>query len=72
MGGVVLPPGGGSAWGDPALGSMGSMVGLMGNSKWIYTKGGLPGMMLPVPLSLHWAPGGPHHHRRPFSSGVLV
>lgn len=52
------------AWGDPALGSMGSMVELMVTSKRAYTKGDFPGL-LPVPLSLLWAPALPHLHRRP-------
>ena len=48
------------AWGDPALGPMGSMVGLMANSKRIYGKGDLP-----VPPSLWWASANLHIHRRP-------
>ena len=40
------------AWGDPALGSMGFMVGLVVTFKRTYTKGLLPGLLLPVPVSL--------------------
>ena len=45
-------PGSCLAWGDQALGSTGSMVGLMATSKRTYGKGDLPGLQLSVPLSL--------------------
>ena len=54
------------ASGYPALGSMGSVVGLMVTSKRAYIKGGLPGFLLPVPLSLWKAPANPHLHMIPF------
>ena len=47
-------------WGDPSLGSVSSMVGLMENSKRAYTKGNIPGLLLLVPLSLWWAPANSH------------
>ena len=53
------------AWGDPTLGSAGSMIGLMVTSKRAYSKGNLPGLLLPVPPSLWGAPADPHLHRRP-------
>ena len=52
MAGVTFPSGTCSALGDPVLGSVGSMVGLTANSKRVYTKGDLPGLLLPVALSL--------------------
>ena len=45
-------PGSCLAWADQALGSTGSMVGLMATSKRTYGKGDLPGLRLSVPLSL--------------------
>ena len=39
------------AWGSPVLESTGSMVRLMVTSKRAYTKGHLPGLLLPVPPS---------------------
>ena len=48
------------AWGNPALGPRGSMIGLMANSRRVYAKGDLPG-----PPSPWWAPADPHLHRRP-------
>ena len=48
----VLPPWSLFGLRDPALGSAGFMVGLMVNFKRVYAKGELPGLMLPVPLSL--------------------
>ena len=52
MGRVVLPPCAGClAWGDPALGSMGSMVGIVVTSKRTYINGPLPGLLLLVPPS---------------------
>ena len=59
MGRVALP-GSCLAWGDPTLGSVGSIVRLMVNSKRVYVKGHLP-----VPLFLWWAPADSHLHRRP-------
>ena len=37
---------------DPILGSRGSVVGLIANSKRVYTKGDLPAPLLLVPLFL--------------------
>ena len=48
------------AWGNPALGPRGSMIGLMANSRRVHAKGDLPG-----PPSPWWAPADPHRHRRP-------
>ena len=42
-----------------------SMVGLVVTSKRNYTKGDIPRLMLPGPLSLGWAPPDPRLHRRP-------
>ena len=53
-------PGSCLAWGDPALGFVGSMVDLMVNSKRLYAKGDLP-----VPPSLWPAPADPCFYRRP-------
>ena len=53
------------AWGDPVLGSMGSMVGLMANSKRAYTKWDFSRLLLPRPPSLCWAPANPCLHRHP-------
>ena len=53
------------AWQDPAVESMGSMGGLMVSSKRAHTKGHLPGLLLPVPLSPQRATANPHLHRRP-------
>ena len=53
------------AWQDPAVESMGSMVGLMVSSKRAHTKGHLPGLLLPVPLSPQRATANPHLRRRP-------
>ena len=39
-------------WGDPVLESTGAMVGLMATSKRAQIKGHIPGLLLPVPLSL--------------------
>ena len=55
------------ASGYPALGSVGSAVGLMVTSKRAYIKEGLPGLLLPVPLSLWEAPANPHLHMIPFA-----
>ena len=63
-------PGSCLAWGNPALGSTGSMVGLLVTSKRTYTKGELPGLLLPVPLSLWWAPVNPCLHRKPFNTST--
>ena len=49
--------------GDPSLGSVGSMVGLMENSKRACTKSNIPGLLLLVPLSLWWAPDNSHLQR---------
>ena len=52
------------SWGDPALRSMGSMVGLIVNSKRVYTVGDLPILLLLVPhppgelLTTHTPTGG--------------
>ena len=47
-------------WPDPALGSMGSMVGLMVNSKRVYAKGHLPPPpSCDEPLPTHTPIGGP-------------
>ena len=53
------------AWGSPVLESAGSMVGLKVTSKSIYCNTCLPGLLLPVPLSLRWATAIPCLHRRP-------
>ena len=53
------------AWGDPALGSTGSMVELIMASKRANTKGVLPGLLLLVLLLLWWAPADRRFHRRP-------
>ena len=50
--------------GKPASGSRGFMVGLTETSKRTYLKGDLPGLLLPVPQSLWWAPADPLLHRR--------
>ena len=48
------------------------MVRLMETSKRAYAKGSLPGMLLPVSLSMLWAPADPCLHRRPSKiTGVL-
>ena len=52
------------AWGDPALGSTGTIVGLMVASKRANTKGVLPGLLLLVALLLWWAPADRCFHRR--------
>ena len=52
-------------WGKPALGSVGSMVGLTVNLKRVYTKGGLPGLLLPGPRSLWWTPANHTSTREP-------
>ena len=51
---VGLPalPVGGLTWGDPVLGSTGSMLGLMATPKRAHVKGLLPELLLAVPLSL--------------------
>ena len=54
-----------SVWGNPALGSVGCMVGLTVNSKRVYTKGDLPGLLLPGPLSLWWTPANHTSTRDP-------
>ena len=46
-------------------GLQGSMVGLMTPSKRAYAKGGISGLLLPVFLSLCWAPPDPCLHSRP-------
>ena len=58
-------PGSCLAWGNPALGFMGFMVELTENSKRVYGKGDLPGLMLLVPSSLSWAPADSHLRRNP-------
>ena len=50
-------------WAEPALESTGSIVG--GNFQEDLTKGHLPGLLLPVPLSLKWVTANPCRHRRP-------
>ena len=60
-------PGSCLAWGNPALGSTDSMVGLMVNSKRVYTKGDLP-----VPPFLQWAPADPRLHRRPSNTSFSL
>ena len=57
MAGVAFPFGTCLAWGDPVLGSMGSMVGLTVNSKRVYTKGDLPGLLPPVAKTYRWPTG---------------
>ena len=71
MCGVVFPSSSCLAWGHPALGSVGFMVGLMVNSKRVKIKGNLPNLMLWVPPSLWWAPASPHLHRRPSNTSRL-
>ena len=60
------PPGSCLAWGDPALGSASSIVGLMVNSKRLHAKGDLL-----VTLFLWWAPANPSLHRRPSNMSRL-
>ena len=54
------------AWGDPDLGSTGSMVGIMATSKSTYAKRPLPGLMMSVPLSPWQVTANPQFHRRPY------
>ena len=49
----------------PETTQYGLLAGLMVTSMRIYTKGYLPRLLLPVPVSLSWAPAGPRVHRRP-------
>ena len=58
--GLFYLPVGWLAWKDSALGSTGSMVGLLATSKRTYNKRHLPGLLLPVPLSLQLATAYPH------------
>ena len=52
-------------WPDSVLGSIDSMVGLMGTSKRTYANTCLPGLRLPVPLSPWQATADSHLCRRP-------
>ena len=64
MGGVALPLL--IVWPEAIqpCGPKGTMVGLMANSEWVYAKGDLPGLLLPVPhpcgerLLTHTSTGG--------------
>ena len=73
MGRVVLPPCVGClARGDTALGSMGSMVGIVVTSKRTYINGPLPGLLLLVPPSLRQATDDPHLHRKPSNTSKYI
>ena len=63
--GLFYLPVGWLAWKDPALGSTGSMVGLMATSKRTDNKRHLPRLLLPVPLSLQLATAYPHSRGEP-------
>ena len=53
------------AWGNPVLESTGSMIGLKATSTRTYANMCLPGLLLPVCLSLKQATADPHLCRRP-------
>ena len=57
--GLCSPPVGCLAWSDLVLESTGSLVGLMVDSKRVYTNMHLPGLLRPVPLSLYQATVNP-------------
>ena len=72
MGGVALPPWYlfGLRW--PSSGAYGLYSKVNVTPKRVYAKGDLPGLMLPVPPSLCWAPADPCLHRRPSNAQLLL
>ena len=73
MGGAALLPSYlfGLRWPSPGE-QQGSMIGLRVNSKRFYTKGGLSGLILSMPMSLWWASADPHLHRRPSNTSKWI
>ena len=72
MGGVALPPWYlfGLRW--PSSGAYGLYSKVNVTPKRVYAKGDLPGLMLPVPPSLCWAPADPCLHRGPSNTQLLL